>query len=300
MLRLSPYLLTDNNLLNTRLMLLVGSHLESFMSVMAKHKCSPDQHAAVMISLASGLAEDHVREMWQGLSCHACELARVGLPGAIGSHESQTALERIMSLTLLTISARMWSSAWHTLAWPGQFAKLLSEDKSMATEAFKFHAKVWELMLILEGAREIHTGLSHLWQAAYWICWPAVQLTFRLLAHHGFRPHPEVKQHLQRMFTTVGDTKLIEDAHCDLRHLSDGPKHDKVSPHRAYHALANSKLWEQRGVPSTTLNDDCWRHRPTRPIPKGRPLSDLYNAARQDLPEDFEALLGNAPAYPSP
>ena len=56
----------------------------------------------------------------------------------------------------------------------------------------------------------------------FWMEWPCVQLIFRLLAHHGFRPVPEALSFLHRFFHRIGDTKIIEDTNKKARSVEQG------------------------------------------------------------------------------
>ena len=50
-------------------------------------------------------------------------------------------------------------------------------------------------------------------EQVYWLRWPAVDTLLRILAHHQWRPHPEVVGLLHRLFTRIGDTKCVEESH---------------------------------------------------------------------------------------
>ena len=161
-----------------------------------------------------------MRDVWDLVFRDRRALSRLGIriesesSTASPTPASTEALPRLVSIMLHLSEARMWSGAWQSHAWPGKFAALLVEDSSAQADAFLEASQAWEAFLSAEQMREIDDGMAELWEGVHWLQWPVVQFTFRMLAHYGFRPHPEILAHVTRMFKTLGDTKVDEDAHC--------------------------------------------------------------------------------------
>ena len=78
-LRMAPHLLTDRNRLNTRLLLLVGVSLQSWMLLLCEHKVTAGAHAAMLVELACGDLEKQARFVWHRAFRSSKELERCGV-----------------------------------------------------------------------------------------------------------------------------------------------------------------------------------------------------------------------------
>ena len=72
--------------------------------------------------------------------------------------------------------------------------------------------KSWEIATLAESIAKENSGVEKLRAEAYFLDWPIVQYTFRLLAHHHFHFTAEVWNWLLKLFVRIGDSKLIEDS----------------------------------------------------------------------------------------
>ena len=69
----------------------------------------------------------------------------------------------------------------------------------------------WALIITAQQVSEQRTGLAKLLGEVYWVKYSVNQVAFRQLAHFRFSTHQNVLDHLTRMFSTLGDSKVIED-----------------------------------------------------------------------------------------
>ena len=61
----------------------------------------------------------------------------------------------------------------------------------------------WEIATLAESAAKENSGVEHLRSEAYFLDWPVVQYSFRLLAHHHFHFGPEVQTWLLKLFVRI-------------------------------------------------------------------------------------------------
>ena len=64
--------------------------------------------------------------------------------------------------------------------------------------------------MLAQQAAESTPGLVHLLLEVYWLGTSVNQIAFRQLAHFHFKPVNNVMKHLTRVFSTAGNTKLID------------------------------------------------------------------------------------------
>jgi hypothetical protein len=231
-LLLTPLLLTNENLFNMRLLLLVGRPLWQEQSLMAAAYTVGQRQRAV--SLACGAGVDFCKSLWRHTTADARELARLGVkttrdslpyPLSIPSGPLDRVVpeseipERIWSFLLHVVEARLHSTGWHQHGWPGRFAKIL--DPALSTKGLADAEEMWEVFCTCEALAAERPGIDRLLQEVYWLQWTINQVTFRGLAHHRFQPVPAVLDHLERLFGGLGDTKLIEDTHKEIRSQED-------------------------------------------------------------------------------
>ena len=130
-LLLAPRLLHDQNLINARIMLLVGKHSwpeQTWWSV-AKTTCEEDRPISSQYSC--GLGERILHKTWFDALFDPVELARLGIEAVKGQLHFQPPSgaqveQRLMSFLLHNLEARSWSYAWRQWALPEAFAALLT------------------------------------------------------------------------------------------------------------------------------------------------------------------------------
>mmetsp|Transcript_52539 Transcript_52539/g.114719 ORF Transcript_52539/g.114719 Transcript_52539/m.114719 type:complete len:1337 (-) Transcript_52539:10-4020(-) len=147
--------------------------------------------------------------------------------------ESDELPVRLMSLLWHTCAQRFWSYAHFQFTYPGMFAKLLLEDPRDYEELQHF----WELVTDAESWATVLPGLHTLREQLYFLRFPLVQYTFRLLSHYKFRPCKDIKAFLARLFSRLGDTRLIEEGHKLVTDRQRDQAQQDVSSLRAMHSL---------------------------------------------------------------
>ena len=117
-----------------------------------------------------------LRELWLDVVGSAEELARVGtqaidgmpvsdfsgtqwkdsgIPDDIGVSDVQEIPERLMSMVLHTLEARLWSAAWNERAMPEMLPALLPPDSTQRDEQIKYMEDLWRAS-VLGGERTGH------------------------------------------------------------------------------------------------------------------------------------------------
>ncbi len=293
-LLLTPLLLTNENLFNMRLLLLVGRPLWQEQSLMAAAYTTGQRQRA--ISLACGAGVDFCKSLWRHSTADARELARLGLKTTRDSEpyplstpsgpldrsvlESEIP-ERIWSLLLHVVEARLHSAGWHQHGWPGRFAKVLDPAQSM--QGCRDAEEAGEVFCTCEALAAERPGIDRLLQEVYWLQWTVNQVTFRGLAHHGFRPVPAVLEHLERLFGGLGDTKLIEDTHKEIRSQEDQQSNQSITQLRVFHTLTRGTALDARGIHHVKVEQDDWQASvPSRPIAR-----QLYHSESTKLPKEW-------------
>ena len=293
-LLLTPLLLTNENLFNMRLLLLVGRPLWAEQSLMAAAYTTGQRQRA--IGLACGAGVDFCKSLWRHCTADARELARLGVKttrdaepyplstqsGPLDRCVPETEIpERIWSLLLHVIEARLHSTGWHEHGWPGRFAKVLDPEQSM--EGCRDAEEAWEAFCTCEALASERPGIDRLLKEIYWLQWTVNQVTFRGMAHHGFKPAPSVLEHLERLFGGLGDTKLIEDTHKEVRSQEDQQSNQSITQLRVFHTLTRGMALNARGINHVKVEQDDWQaSAPTRPITK-----QLYHSESTKLPTEW-------------
>ena len=90
-------------------------------------------------------------------------------------------------------------------------AQILHSDPEISAAGFKAASHAWDLILTAHQVSAQRTGLAKLLGEVYWVTYWVNQVAFRQLAHYKFTAHQYVVDHLTRMFSTIGDSKVIED-----------------------------------------------------------------------------------------
>lgn len=293
-LLLTPLLLTSENLFNMRLLLLVGRPLWTEQSMTAAAYSTGQRQRAIQLACGAGL--DFCKSLWHHTTSDARELARLGVKttrdsqpyplsapsGPLDRSVPEAEMpERIWSLLMHVIEARLHTDSWHQHGWPGRFAMVLDPAKSM--EGCRAAEEAWEAFTTCEALSAERHGIHRLLQEVYWLKWTVNQVTFRGLAHHGFRPVAEVLQHLERMFGGLGDTKLIEDTHKDIRSQEDQQSNQSITQQRVYHTLTRGTALGARGVDRVQLTESEWQARaPPKPSAK-----QLFHADTTKLQKEW-------------
>ena len=231
------------------------------------------------MNLARGSGVDFCKTLFRHTTGDARELARLGLrttrdskpyPLSTPSGELDRCVpeaeisERIWSFVMHVIEARLQSTSWHQHGWPGSFALIM--DPQLAMEGCRATAEAWEVFTTAESFACERPGVHHLLQEVYWLRWTINQVTFRGLAHNGWQPTTQVRQHVQRLFGGLGDTKLIEDSHKEIRSQEDEQTNQAINSQRVFHTLTRSVALSARGLPHVELSEDDWQQKqPAQP-----------------------------------
>jgi hypothetical protein len=130
-LLLAPRLLHDQNLINARIMLLVGKHSWSEQTWWSVQKTTCEEDRTISSKYSCGLGEQILHKTWFDALFDPVELARFGIEAVKGQLHFQPPLgalveQRLMSFLLHNLEARFWSYAWRQWAFPEAFAALLS------------------------------------------------------------------------------------------------------------------------------------------------------------------------------
>ena len=162
-LLLAPLLLHDRNLLNARIMLLVGQVAWTEQTWLSTCKTTSAQDRQVSVLNSTGLGESMVMQAWVKATHQPSELARLGiavkegqvcldLDPSIGSGEPVTTL---MSFLLHFIEARLWSALWQEQSMPEMFAGVLDPEHQghILEHLAKFWMAVTDVKAMGEGMR---------------------------------------------------------------------------------------------------------------------------------------------------
>ena len=302
-LLLTPLLLTSENLFNMRLLLLVGRPLWQEQSLMAAAYTVGQRQRAV--SLACGAGVDFCKSLWRHTTADARELARLGVKTTRDSLPYPLSMpsgpldrivpeseipERIWSFLLHVVEARLHSTGWHQHGWPGKFAKIL--DPASSSNGLADAEEMWEVFCTCEALAAERPGIDRLLQEVHWLQWTVNQVTFRGLAHHRFQPVPAVLDHLERLFGGLGDTKLIEDTHKEIRSQEDQQSNQSITQLRVFHTLTRGTALNARGIHHVKVEQDDWQAAaPSRPLSR-----QLYHSDSTKLPQDWGCEKVLAPA----
>ena len=229
-LLLAPQLMTNQNLLNARIMLMAGKAMWSEQTLWGLNKVTPDQDREFAVKYAGGLGDEMVKKMWIDSVFDARELQRIGMQTMVGEPfidvSQSTGLgpnnrvegvpldkvpERLMSFLLHFTEARLWSYAWQQFAYPEAFAGLLSTMH--AVDTLEHARELWTAATDAEANASVYFGAWSLRQEVYWLSWTLVQFVLRWLAHENFKTSESLLGFLSQLFHRIGDTKAIEESH---------------------------------------------------------------------------------------
>ena len=254
-LLLAPLLLHDRNLLNARIMLLVGQVAWTEQTWLSTCKTTSAQDRQVSVLNSTGLGESMVMQAWVKATHHPSELARLGiavkegqacldLDPSIGSGEPVTTL---MSFLLHFMEARLWSALWQEQSMPEMFAGVL--DPEHQGRILERLALFWVAVTDVEAMGE--GDAWELRQEIYWLSWPLCQHTMRLMAHHRWQAAGPVVDFLSVLFNRLGDSKCVEESHRVAPSLEKRRQQpDIVSMHFVFMALQGGATpLTARGVP---------------------------------------------------
>ena len=255
-LLLAPLLLHDRNLLDARIMLLVGQDAWTEQTWLSTCRTTRAQDRQVSVLNSTGFGESMVMQAWVRATHHPSELARLGiavregqvildLDPSIGSGEPLTTL---MSFLLHFMEARLWSALWQEQSMPEKFAGVLDpEHQGRILEHLK---QFWVAVTDVEAMGEEGVAWK-LRQEIYWLSWPLCQHKMRLIAHHRWQAAGPVVDFLSVLFNRLGDSKCVEESHRVARSLEKRRQQpDVVSMHSAFMALqGDATPLTARGVP---------------------------------------------------
>ena len=104
--------------------------------------------------------------------------------------------------------------------------------------------------------------------------WTLVQYTLHFVAKHQLRP--PVFSHLSRLWSRLGDSKVIEDSRALIRDLEQREqKAHAASCQAVYQQLSQGDVFKSRGLPHVTVTREDWE---TPPAPPGPNPSNLFHA----------------------
>lgn len=304
-LRLTPLLLTDDNHLNCRLLVALARPLWTQQARMAKEKKTPARQLLHSVAMAAGAGEALISQL-RALTFNAVELLRLGIatdadvapyPFSVGQQE---ALQRVCSFAFHLMEEEVWTAAWWESAYPGQFARLLHASPEQSQAAMEDARAVWELLLLCEQLAQSRAGVASLLREVHWAHYAVNQLTWRHLADRGWQLTADTRSHLERMFCTLGDSKVIEDSHNHLRDLERDQRHNTVSRPRLFADLVRSPALRARTVPCVSVPAEAWHG----PAPKPPPVpsnggdedghghwADVFRSEASKLSPEFSRLL---------
>ena len=134
-LLLAPLLMHDSNLINARIMLLVGQVAWTEQTWWSVHKTTSAQDRHVSVLNSTGLGESMVMQAWDKAVRQPVELARLGIAVWEGQHqvldldiERSEIVARLMSFLLHMIEARLWSALWQEQSMPEMFVGALDPE----------------------------------------------------------------------------------------------------------------------------------------------------------------------------
>ena len=280
MMLLAPCLLHSFNVCNMRIILAVGRLLWSEQTYLAVKKGTGPQDASWHSQCATGSGTRLLRQLWLDVVGSANELARVGIqtidgmpvsdfsgtqwqnsgvPDDIGVPDVQEIPERLMSMVLHTLEARLWSMAWNECTMPEMLPALLAPDSTFQGEQIKYMEDLWHASVLAE-SEDTGSGSHAVRLQIYWLDWPAVQWLMRLLAHFHFQRHPILESIVRSVCTRMGDTKMIEEMFKHIRGAETKQQDPKVLDVLALYQKAITKPTplRQRNIPVVSLSHDQW------------------------------------------
>ena len=232
-------MMTDSNLVQMRVLLLVGRRHWTEAMDLAREKILPEHTRRRAVALATGAGTLNIRLTWADATSSAAELSRLGVgvdnpSSTIHSVPVPEVLRRLISFTLAVMEEKSWQYLHESEIYPGKFALLLHEDRDQA-DAFMtdVHEDV-EHVFFFEQAHHLIEGFSDVWQEVSWSKTVFNQYLFRLIAHSRGKFSDAIKGFLLRWANTIGDTRLIEDTHCFVRDIYRDSKHRQRSPTTEY------------------------------------------------------------------
>lgn len=139
----------------------------------------------------------------------------------------------------------------------------------------------WSLSLLLEHMSCTCVGVHELLGHIHWMKWPIVQASWRLMAHHGFKDHPDVEAHLKRLFFRIGDTRGIECTNGKLRRRYREAESDSWSTAELFRTLTMGEVMSERGLKTVQVPQNCFELPvPELPVPWRRLFhSDMAHGA---------------------
>jgi hypothetical protein len=88
---------------------------------------------------------------------------------------------------------------------------------------------------------------------------------------------------MQRLFGRLGNTKLIEDSHKEIRSQEDEQTNKAINSQRVSHTLTRSVALSARGLPHMELSEDDWQQKqPAQPNWKQH-----YHSEKNKLPKEW-------------
>lgn len=302
-LRLSATLLTDDNLVNLRIMLLAGGPCWEEHKSVASLKHGPQENLARSIALADGSGWEVCRRTWLAVTAEPGALRRMGLriPGAAAKHlglSEGVILRRLVSFALRLVHEKVWEYAWYSDVYPGAFARCLNTNPELRSKAFADCANDWGVLVFLERAAHKLPDVSALMNDMPWCRDQLVQYTFRLMAHHDFSPEsPIVLGWLTRLFAGIGDTAMCENTHREVRAMYSESWQDERSNKSVYACLSKATVNKSRGLGRVQVEkEDFGEDMPQSEYSVHR----LCNPKRRDGVSGGEVLLKTVKPFPSP
>jgi len=135
-LLLAPLLMHDSNLINARILLLVGQVAWTEQTWWSTSKTTSAQDRQVSVLNSTGLGESMLMQAWTNATHQPVELARLGIAVWEGqphldldpSIKSGEPVARLMSFLLHFVEARLWSALWQEQSMPEMFAGVLDPE----------------------------------------------------------------------------------------------------------------------------------------------------------------------------
>ena len=299
-LALVPFLLHNHNLFNIRLLLLVGKPLWTLHTTVGARKTTAEANLQFSIQMSLGAEETMLRDIWRQTTGNAEALGRLGLGtvpdpypmgpsdlgGGVGISPGVDAEEmprRVMDFLLRVTRSRLRAQHQASLALPAALAGLLSGDTTAAAARMTWVSEVWHLVIDVEAsANTLPAAAALLRSEVHWLQWTLVQYTLRFIARHRFQLRPPVLSHLTRLWSRIGDSKVIEDSHALIRDLEQREqKADAASCQAVYQRLSQGDVFKSRGLPHVTVTREDWE---TPPAPPGPNPSNIFQASSTPLP----------------
>ena len=219
--------------------------------------------------------------MWIDVVGSAKELARVGIQAIHGMEvydfsgavwktcgavddvpvsDLQEIPERLMSMVLHTLEARLWSAAWDSRTMPSMIAALLAPGSAPREEHINYMEDLWKASVLVESQQCTGSGPQEIRAQIYWLDWPVVQWLMRLLVHFHFQRHPKLESIVRSLCTRMGDTKMVEEMFKHIRGAEVKHQDPKVLDVMALYqkTITHPKPLAQRGIPTVTVSCDQW------------------------------------------